>query len=73
MQAAGYFADNVMFSITVPIGFQPGGGMIKLCLSDAAPEFLATFGKDRAAMRQGARCAAARWPNARPTCAACCR
>jgi glutathione S-transferase len=53
MQAASYFADNVMFNITVPIGFQPGGGMIKLFLPEAGPEFLATFGKDRAAMRQG--------------------
>lgn len=53
MQAASYFADNVMFNITVPIGFQPGGGMIRLFLPDAGPEFLATFGKDRAAMRQG--------------------
>ena len=52
-QAAAYFADNVMFNITVPIGFQPGGGMIKLFLPEADPEFLATFGKDRAAMRQG--------------------
>jgi glutathione S-transferase len=52
MQAASYFADNVMFNITVPIGFQPGG-MIKLFVPDAGPEFLATFGKDRAAMRQG--------------------
>lgn len=54
MQAAAYFADNVMFGITVPVGFQPGGGMMKLFLPDATPEFLAQFGKDRAAMRQGA-------------------
>lgn len=53
MQAACYFADNVMFNIAVPIGFQPGGGMIKLFLPEAGPEFLANFGKDRAAMRQG--------------------
>lgn len=53
MQAASYFADNVMFNITVPIGFQPGGGMIKQFLPDAGPDFLAAFGKDRAAMRQG--------------------
>lgn len=53
MQAACHFADIVMFNITVPIGFQPGGGMIKLFLPDVGPEFLAAFGKDRAAMRQG--------------------
>jgi len=53
MQAASYFADNVMFNISVPIGFQPGGGMIKLFLPDAGAEFLAAFGRDRAAMRQG--------------------
>ena len=53
MQAACHFADSVMFNITVPIGFQPGGGMIKQFLPEAGPEFLAAFGKDRAAMRQG--------------------
>lgn len=53
MQSAAYFADSVMFNISIPIGFQPGGGMIKLFVPDAGPEFLATFGKDRAAMRQG--------------------
>jgi hypothetical protein len=52
MQAACYFADNVMFNITVPIGFPPGGGMIKLFPPDAGAEFLGTFGKDPAAMRQ---------------------
>lgn len=53
MQASSYFADNVMFNIAVPIGFQPGGGMIKRFMPDAGPDFLAAFGKDRAAMRQG--------------------
>jgi glutathione S-transferase len=53
MQAACHFADSVMFNFTVPIGFQPGGGMIKLYLPDAGADFLAAFGKDRAAMRQG--------------------
>jgi glutathione S-transferase len=53
MQALAHFADSVMFNITVPIGFQPGGGMIKLYLPEAGDEFLAAFGKDRAAMRQG--------------------
>jgi glutathione S-transferase len=53
MQAVSQFADGVMFNITVPIGFQPGGGMIKLFMPDAGPDFLAAFGKDRAAMRQG--------------------
>ena len=53
VQALAYFADSVMFNITVPIGFQPGGGMLKLYMPDAGPDFLAAFGKDRAAMRQG--------------------
>jgi glutathione S-transferase len=53
MQSMAHFADSVMFNISVPIGFQPGGGMIRLFLPDAGPDFLATFGKDRAAMRQG--------------------
>ncbi|OGA15769.1 MAG: hypothetical protein A3I63_05255 [Betaproteobacteria bacterium RIFCSPLOWO2_02_FULL_66_14] len=51
-RAMAYFADGVMFNLSVPIGFQPGG-MMKLFLPDATPEFLADFGKDRAAMRQG--------------------
>jgi glutathione S-transferase len=53
MQSAAYFADSVMFNISIPIAFQPGGGMIKLFLPEAGPDFLAAFGKDRAAMRQG--------------------
>ncbi len=53
VQAAAHFADYVMFGITIPIGFQPGAGMMKLFFSDATPEYLANFGKDRAAMRQG--------------------
>jgi glutathione S-transferase len=52
VQALAYFADGVLFNITVPIGFQPGG-MLKLYVPEASPEFLAAFGKDRAAMRQG--------------------
>lgn len=53
VQAAAYFADNVMFGIAIPIAFQPGAGMIKLYIPDATPKFLAAFAKDRAAMRQG--------------------
>jgi glutathione S-transferase len=53
VQAAAQFADQVLFSITVPIGFAPGGGMMKVFLPDATPEYLAAFGKDRAAMRSG--------------------
>ena len=53
VQAAAYFADNVMFGVMVPICFHPGSGMFKLFFPEATPEFLAAFGKDRAAMRQG--------------------
>jgi|CXWL01.1.fsa_nt_gi glutathione S-transferase len=53
VQAAAHFADSVMFNITMPVIFQPGGGMMKLHFPDATPEFLAAFGKDRAAIRQG--------------------
>ena len=53
VQAAAHFADNVVFGVTIPIGFQPGAGMLKAFLADATPEFLASFGKDRAAFRQG--------------------
>ena len=52
-QSFAYFADSVLFNISVPIGFQPGGGMIRKYLPDAGPEFLKKFGQDRAAMRQG--------------------
>jgi len=51
--ATAHFADNSIFGVTVPIAYQPGCGMMQLYLSDAAPEYLANFGKDRAAMRQG--------------------
>jgi len=53
VQAAAHFADLTLFGITVPIAYQPGSGMMKLYLSEATPEYLANFGKDRAAMRQG--------------------
>lgn len=53
VQAAAHFADKEIFGVTVPIAYQPGIGMMKLFLADATPEYLANFGKDRAAMRQG--------------------
>jgi len=53
VRAAAHFADYVMFGITIPIAFQPGAGMMKHFFSDATPEFLTAFGKDRSAMRQG--------------------
>lgn len=53
VRAMEHFADAVMFNIVIPIAFQPGGGMIKLYFPEATPEFLAAFGKDRAAIRQG--------------------
>lgn len=53
LQSLAHFADSVLFNISVPIGFQPGGGMIRKYLPDAGPEFLKKFGQDRAAMRQG--------------------
>jgi len=52
VQAAAHFADSVLFNIAVPVGFQPGG-MLKVFLPDATPEFLKKFAEDRAAMRQG--------------------
>jgi glutathione S-transferase len=53
VQAAAHFADSVLFGITVPVAYQPGAGMMKLYMPGATPEYLAGFGKDRAAMRQG--------------------
>jgi glutathione S-transferase len=52
VQAAAHFADSVLFNVAIPIGFQPGG-MLKLFLPDATPEFLKKFAEDRAAMRVG--------------------
>jgi glutathione S-transferase len=52
VQAAAHFADSVLFNIAIPVGFQPGG-MLKLFLPDASPEFLEKFAEDRAAMRVG--------------------
>jgi len=49
VQAAAHFADTSLFYVTIPIAFQPGVGM----LADQTQEFIATLGKDRAAMRQG--------------------
>jgi glutathione S-transferase len=51
-RAMSHFADSVLFNITVPIGFQPGG-MMKLFHPEMTAEMLADFAKDRAAMRQG--------------------
>jgi len=51
-RAMSHFADSVLFNITVPIAFQPGG-MMKLFHPEMTSEMLADFGKDRAAMRQG--------------------
>jgi len=51
-RAMSYFADSVLFNVTVPIGFQPGG-MMKLFHPEMTSETLADFAKDRAAMRQG--------------------
>lgn len=53
VQAAAHFADKEIFGVTIPIAYQPGSGMMQLFLADATPEYLANFGKDRAAMRQG--------------------
>ncbi len=53
VHASALFADRDLFGVTVPIAYQPGQGMMKLFLTDASPEYLANFGKDRAAMRQG--------------------
>ncbi|HEV8094191.1 MAG TPA: glutathione S-transferase family protein [Burkholderiales bacterium] len=51
-RAMSHFADSVLFNITVPVGFQPGG-MMKLFHPEMTSETLAEFAKDRAAMRQG--------------------
>ena len=53
--AAAQFADSVLFWNTVPVGYQPGGGMMRLFFADASPEYLAAFGKDRSAYRGNSR------------------
>lgn len=55
LQASAHFADTTLFWNTVPVGFTPGGGMMKIFFRDATPEYLAAFGKDRSAYRAGAR------------------
>jgi glutathione S-transferase len=55
VRAAAHFADGPLFWNSVPVGFQPGGGMMKIFFKDASPEYLAAFGRDRAAYRAGAR------------------
>jgi len=55
VQAAAHFADGPLFWNTVPVGFQPGAGMMKIFFKDATPEYLAAFGKDRSAYRANSR------------------
>ena len=55
LQAAAHFADTTLFWNTVPVGFTPGTGMMNIFFKDAAPEYLAAFGKDRSAYRGSAR------------------
>jgi glutathione S-transferase len=55
VQAAAQFADTTLFWNTVPVGFQPGTGMMKIFFKDATPEYLAAFGRDRSAYRGGSR------------------
>lgn len=55
VRAAAQFADSTLFLNTVPVAFQPGMGMMKVFFKDAAPEYLAAFGKDRAAYRGATR------------------
>jgi len=55
VQAAAHFADGPLFWNTVPVGFQPGSGMMKIFFKDATPEYLAAFGKDRSAWRANSR------------------
>ena len=55
VRAAAQFADSTLFLNTVPVGFQPGLGMMKIFFKDAAPEYLAAFGKDRSAYRGATR------------------
>jgi glutathione S-transferase len=54
-QAAAQFADTTLFWNTVPVGFTPGTGMMKIFFKDVAPEYLAAFGKDRSAYRASSR------------------
>ncbi len=54
-QAAAHFADTTLFWNTVPVGFTPGTGMMNKFFKDAAPEYLAAFGRDRSGFRGGSR------------------
>ena len=54
-QAAAHFADTTLFLNTVPVGFTPGTGMMKIFFKDAAQEDLVAFGKDRSVYRASIR------------------
>jgi len=55
VQAAAHFSDGPLFWNTVPVGFTPGQGMMKIFFKDATPEYLAAFGKDRSVYRGSSR------------------
>ena len=60
VQAAAHFADSTLFWNHGAGRLPARPGMMKLFFKDATPEYLAAFGKDRAAMRQGGTCGAVR-------------
>jgi len=55
LQAVAQVADTTLFWNTVPVGFTPGTGMMKIFFKDATPEYLTAFGKDRSAYRGNSR------------------
>jgi glutathione S-transferase len=55
VQAAAHFADSTLFWNTVPVGFTPGTGMMKIFFKDASTEYLTAFGKDRSVYRGASR------------------
>jgi glutathione S-transferase len=70
-RAMSHFADSVLFNITVPVGFQPGG-MMKLFHPEMTPDTLAEFARTARRCDRAGRCAAGRSRSAGRTWPSCC-
>jgi glutathione S-transferase len=51
--AMAHYGDSVLFNITVPVTFQPGGMLARFVPGGTDPNFVEKFAADRAALRAG--------------------
>lgn len=51
--AMAHYGDSVLFNLTVPVTFQPGGMLARFVPGGQDPRFVETFAADRAALRAG--------------------